>query len=328
MKKFIVITTINGLTEGIRKFSLIDDWHVILVGDRKTPQIEDSMNITFLSVDKQLELGYHILDTCPFDHYARKNIGYLYAIERGADIIAETDDDNFPYEYWGTELTLKSDSVELVSSPEIVNIYRFFIEKFIWPRGFPLSYISKNVHIKSNLVKNPEISIWQGLVDIAPDVDAIYRLIFGEETLLFKRRNPIVLDKGVWSPFNSQNTIWSPKSFPFLYLPTTVSFRFTDILRSYITQKCLWGINSKIAFTSATVYQHRNPHNLMSDFIDELPCYIYVNKLIELLNNCIIRGNPKNDLRIIYQTLYKAEIVNREELNGVKAWIRDYEKIT
>ncbi len=32
----------------------------------------------------------------PHDHYARKNMGYLYAIRAGYSVIVESDDDNIP----------------------------------------------------------------------------------------------------------------------------------------------------------------------------------------------------------------------------------------
>ena len=53
-------------------------------------------NCVFLSVEKQKTLGYRIHDLIPYKSYARKNIGYLYAIQHGAKVIYETDDDNCP----------------------------------------------------------------------------------------------------------------------------------------------------------------------------------------------------------------------------------------
>ena len=36
----------------------------------------------------------------------RRNIGFVYAYEQGADVIATVDDDNIPYENWGQDLLL------------------------------------------------------------------------------------------------------------------------------------------------------------------------------------------------------------------------------
>ncbi len=50
--------------------------------------------VQFLSVPDQLAPESAFARECPFNHYVRENIGYLQAIQDGAKIIAETDDDN------------------------------------------------------------------------------------------------------------------------------------------------------------------------------------------------------------------------------------------
>ena len=49
----------------------------------------------FLSVNKQNELNLNFSKKCPLNSYARKNIGYLLAFKNNADVIIETDDDNY-----------------------------------------------------------------------------------------------------------------------------------------------------------------------------------------------------------------------------------------
>ena len=53
-------------------------------------------NVVFLDVEKQKQLGYKVHSMLKYKSYTRKNIGYLYAIQHGAKIIYETDDDNSP----------------------------------------------------------------------------------------------------------------------------------------------------------------------------------------------------------------------------------------
>ena len=55
-------------------------------------------NAIYLSVKAQEELGYRTVKVMPYKNYARKTIGHLYAIEHGAKLIYETDDDTYPYE--------------------------------------------------------------------------------------------------------------------------------------------------------------------------------------------------------------------------------------
>ena len=60
-----------------------------------------------------------------------------------------------------------------------VNIYKYYSNQIIWPRGFPLKFIKEKVKsiskLKKNLVTSP---IQQFLADGEPDVDAIFRLLF------------------------------------------------------------------------------------------------------------------------------------------------------
>ncbi len=327
MQKYIVITSVNNLTEAVRKFAEVEGWRVVLVGDRKTPPVDEYPNVTFLSVEEQGRLGFNLYDFCPFDHYSRKNLGYLYAIKSGAEFIADTDDDNIPYDFWGRDVSPEPCSMEVVTGPKVVNVYRFFTDEFVWPRGFPLPLVSGGSMPEVREMHDQRIGVWQGLVDRDPDVDAIYRLVYGK-LIEFNSRPPIVLDEGVYCPFNSQNTIWSAEAFPYLYLPAHVNFRFTDILRGYIAQRGIWALNMKLAFTSASAYQDRNEHDLMSDFTDEIPCYTQVETVMEILDGIVLTGRPHDDLRRLYTALFEAGIVKSEEIEGINAWIEDVDSLT
>ena len=101
MKKCIVVTTINKPTRAIKKIIERDDYDVIIVGDKKTPSDYHGLNCIFLDVTKQRSLFPEFDAVLPFNHYARKNMGYLYAAINGYHVIAESDDDNIPYKGWG-----------------------------------------------------------------------------------------------------------------------------------------------------------------------------------------------------------------------------------
>lgn len=61
---------------------------------KKTPHDWYWPNCVYLSSEKQVELNYRITKLLPWNYYCRKAIGYLYAIQHGARIIYDTDDDN------------------------------------------------------------------------------------------------------------------------------------------------------------------------------------------------------------------------------------------
>jgi hypothetical protein len=317
--KFIVITTINGLTEAIKKYtsSKFSDWQVIVVGDNKTPYIKSFGNLTFLSVQDQEKLGYHVIKNIPYNQYCRKNIGYLYAMKNDAEIIYETDDDNHPYNDWKVPNDFNVTYRSLES--DFVNICTLYTKKpkKIWPRGFPLELITTENKLEMTVSQaRIKPGVIQTLADNDPDVDAIYRLVSSKPVKFYKDFD-VILAPGTFTPFNSQSTFWNKETFSFMYFPMYVGWRFADILRGYITQKLLWDIDSVLGYSSPIVYQERNPHNYMVDFNQELVLY---NSIMPTINT--IKSLNKPSIVDIYTELYKAGIVKREEIRALKLWLK------
>ncbi|HYD35469.1 MAG TPA: STELLO glycosyltransferase family protein [Vitreimonas sp.] len=324
MKKYIVITSIFQPTEAVQKFAALKDWHLIVVGDKKTPTDWQYENVTYLSPTAQTELGYEFVSQLPWNSYTRKVVGYRYAIEHGAEIIADTDDDNIPYENWAQDLPWKG-KLETLNVQGFTNIYSYFTDKHIWPRGYPLNKILGAQ--KATASTSPqEIGVWQFLADEDPDVDAIYRLT-NNTLIFFDKRQPLVLEKGTVCPFNSQNTFFRQELFPLLYLPAFVTFRYTDILRGLVAQPLLWNTPYRLAFGQATVIQKRNPHNYLKDFESEIPCYLYPEKVIEIATGAVKSTDSLIDnMWNVYQALHSAQIVPAEELPLLELWLKTFRK--
>lgn len=320
-KKFIVITSINPLSRALEAYASLSRWKLILVGDRKGPKEIKDDRIVFLDIDKQAELGFAYHSTCPENHYARKNIGYLYAIAHGAEVIAESDDDNMPKEEWGKDISFSFDDLEVEDNTVFFNAYSKFCDSMVWPRGFPLGKILAPCKPRSRR-RQVDIGVWQQLADNDPDVDAIYRLT-RSEPVLFKTRDNFALARHVYCPFNSQNTFWSRKAFPFMYLPKSVTSRFTDILRGYIAQRLLWEENLLLGFGGASVWQDRNPHDLMQDFSDEVPMYLNVVPIVERLESLRFSESPLGNLHRAYQVLVDDHVVAECELKALEGWMGD-----
>lgn len=322
--RFVIITTINPFTKAIGEIANLGKYRLVLVGDLKTSPYKNS-KLAFLDVKAQKRLPFLSLRTCPYNSYQRKNIGYLYAISNGAKTIIDTDDDNYPLKNWG-DVRFGLQDIRLVSSPKIVNIYSEFTKEKIWPRGFPLDSLQtckKIVAVK----KNARIGVWQGLVNNDPDVDAIYRLTNGKRINFEKNKSRYALSSGVYCPFNSQNTAWEKSFFWYLYLPVTVSFRVTDILRGYVAQRCLWEHGALLGFTGATMYQDRNKHDLLSDFESEIPCYLFANKIIDMLDKISLSDSPADNLERVYSKLARDGIVKNGELSSLRNWTRDVDSL-
>lgn len=328
-KTCILITTINPPTDAILEYEKIIDFDLIIVCDIKTP-IDKYVNVkcVLLTLEKQKELYPKLYELLPFNHYCRKNIGYVYAIKNNYDIIIDTDDDNIPYDKFKQNFYNNFSNYKkcLISDSKYVNIYKLFSSEHIWPRGFPLNEINNITTYNIKDYDKDNIGIIQGLVDGDPDVDSIYRLTSSNEQKNFKfnnNNNLYILNNNTYCPANTQNTYWLNKDiFYLLYIPSYISFRFCDILKMYISQKFIEKDNLKLSFLESTVFQLRNPHNLMKDFKDEIEMFINIEKLIEILDNAKI-NDKYNDFIKIYNLLIDNGIIkNIKELDIIDEWFK------
>jgi len=326
MTKHIVITSIFEPTEAIIEFSKLNEYNLIVAGDKNSPKNWTCPHATFLSITDQEEMNSNLVKILPYNHYCRKMMGYLFAIKNGADVIIDTDDDNIPKRDWIFP-SFVGNFESIPSNLGFINIYNYYTDQKIWPRGLPLNLISRKENTKVTDTDNYKVGIWQGLADGDPDVDAIYRLT-SDEICNFIDRPPLVIQQGTFSPFNTQNTAIIKELFPLMYLPSHVTFRFTDILRGIIAQPIMWSGGYTLGFTNATVIQKRNPHDYFKDFISEIPMYLHIEKVAELVvkvtkSNCTITDNLYNS----YKELEKENIVKPEEMKILEAWLYDISNI-
>jgi len=322
-KKYIIITSIFPPTRAVKEFSKFSDWNVIVVGDKKTEQGWTSPNVHFISAKEQEVINSPLSNALPWNSYTRKNIGYTHAISLGAEIIYDTDDDNIPLDNWDRNPSFDVD-LEVINKPDFVNMYSFFTEKHVWPRGFPLQNILGSTVSTRNSKEMSKIGVWQFLADEDPDVDAIYRLT-NNEPIYFNKRAPLILGEGACCPFNSQNTYFRSEVFPLLYLPSTVSFRFTDILRGLVAQPILWAAGYRLGFGEATVIQKRNPHDYLTDFESEIPGYLLAEQVVTLAKNSVSYDRTiKDNLLSVYKALKGEGIVSEHEIKVLTLWLKTF----
>lgn len=327
MNKFIVITSIFAPTDAILKFSKRHDYHLIVVGDKRTPENWRCNNVDYISVSQQEDSGFELAKVLPYNHYCRKMLGYLKAIQDGADFIVDMDDDNIPKAEW--EFPDFERPYECIAGDMgFVNVYQLYTNQRIWTRGLPLRLITAQFGLEKKLLaKTCKVGVWQGLADEDPDVDAIYRLTI-DTPCYFDGREPVVLSKGTISPFNSQNTMIRKELFALMYLPAHVTFRFTDILRGLVAQPIMWLFDYQLGFTNATVTQKRNPHDYMKDFMSEIPMYEHCEEIIEVVSNSMSKSDSiETNLYNAYEALLKKNIVCKEEMNTLDGWLKDVDKL-
>lgn len=323
----LVITSIAAPNAVLRSFAEGCTKHgigFILIGDRPSPTDFHLDGCDFWGLERQRTMPFQLAALLPERHYGRKNLGYLQAIHNGAEVILESDDDNFPRDAFWSERARKHITVSFEDTGW-VNLYRCFSHEPVWPRGFPLE------HVQDAMPPVPaptlrECPIQQGLADENPDVDAIYRLV-GRLPLDFEpREHPVSLGKGAWCPFNSQNTTWFKEVFQLLYLPSHCSFRMTDIWRSYVAVRICWENGWDVLFHNATVWQERNAHDLMKDFADELIGYQHNKAITQRLQALPLKSGVEHigaNMLACYQELIAMGLVGAQELPLLQAWNAD-----
>ncbi len=328
MKRALVITSIYSPNQALKRFAesaLKNAIDFYLIGDVKTPKDFSLKECKFYSLTDQAKLPFALSGLLPHNSYTRKNIGYLLAIKNGAEIIFESDDDNFPLDIFFQEKNLNPNAYVL-RNKNWVNIYKYFTSENIWPRGFPLDHIKNAIPEISTLEKKSvRCPIQQGLADENPDVDAIYRLT-QSLPIYFQGKDDFAVGNGTYCPFNTQSTLFFKEAFPLMYLPSTCNARLTDIWRGLIATRVAWTNDWYILFTKPTVYQERNAHDLMHDFKLEMDLYLHNAKLCEYLNNLDLKSGVnyiEKNMLSCYQKMIELKLIQKEELHLLDAWFND-----
>ncbi len=326
MRTALVVTSIsspNAVLRSLAEGAAQHGWDFVVAGDTKSPQDFQLAGCRFLSIAAQQASTFRLGALCPTRSYSRKNLAYLDAIAAGAEVIVETDDDNFPRDsFWMPRR--REVSARTVDADGWVNVYAYFAKSFIWPRGLPLQYARKDPPSlgASTALDCP---VQQGLADANPDVDAVYRMLLPLPFAFEEDVGPVALQGHAWCPFNSQNTTFFHDAFPLLYLPAHCSFRMTDIWRSFVAQRVLHHLGKPLLFHGCTVWQERNDHDLHRDFCDEIPGYQHNHEIRSALLETDLAGTSavSTMMERCYQTMIRRGWVSPAEEQLLQAWLAD-----
>jgi hypothetical protein len=298
--KTIVTTTIFPPSEAVKKFAKLEDWRLIVVGDKKTPHdlYKDIPNLFYMSPEYQETTYPELSELIGWNCIQRRNLGYIEAIRKGASIVASVDDDNIPFHTWGQELFLETPVSCLRYAPtdssvQVWDPLSATSHPSLWHRGFPLDKLQqKHLLMKETATITPDIQadFWNG----DPDVDAIERLVFNP--ICEFQDSDFPFHGSVVSPFNSQNTFFTRKALKDFFLFPGVG-RMDDIWGSYYAQ----AKGHKVLYNKATVTQERNPHDYLIDFSKETNGYLQNSKLI-----ADVLQDPESIQKYVPSSSYKA----------------------
>lgn len=247
----LVMTSIHGWNDRLDSWLPFVDEVFVALDEKSTGSYPEHVHL----VDYESPLG-------PPNHYARKNLAYLAAIEAGADEILEIDDDNFLTKW------AEPQYFHYLEGSNWVNVFSPYYGELTprgWPR-YPRRHSTPSILPYGQRETPPILNF---VCEGDPDVDAITRLTDCRQHLA-RQDISVMLRPGQRCPFNSQHTLWKKEAFSYLFLPTNCSMRACDIFRSYRVLNA--GI--PVGWTSCTtVWQDRNEHDLLDDLQQEIEFY-------------------------------------------------------
>lgn len=283
----IITTTINFPTKATLKFcelSKQNNWLFTIVGDTKTPHhLYENLvkqykgNVEYLTPEDQVNINERLSNFIGWKTIQRRNLGFLHAFRTGEEIIASIDDDNIPYDDWGTNVSVgKTVEVDLFA-----NKYCNFFDPFsatnqtnFWHRGFPIEYLQVKNYIEMIGTQKTKVLVQADFWDGDPDIDAICRLT-QKPLVKFNKFSSFTTNQ--FAPFNTQNTFLHKTVFPHFSVWPGIG-RMDDIWASYYLRKLF---PQNIVYSSASVYQERNPQDLVKNLEHELIGYRFTKLFVE-----------------------------------------------
>ena len=352
--KWAVVTTIFEASEAVHRFVKLTNWCLVVVFDKKTPQTYDTKwtpgegnrEVVLLYPDDQQAMKNHFVSSLPWNTFGRKNVGYLYAIMHGADVIWDFDDDNL-LKFWipGAAPSNTPSIDSSIPQEEIINVleptghdwptynsYPVLGAPTLpsWPRGLPPDDVKEtkcsNTSVKNTKLYSNKIAVLQSLADYQPDVDAIFRITM-PVPMWFDRKQetrPLIVPDGVFTPYNAQATLHFKAGFWGLYLPISVTGRVSDIWRSYIAKRLFWDAGLKMGFLPRPlVVQDRNVHSNIADLEAERDLYMKSKHLVEFLGEWEGKGKTMVErIEELWIEMYERTYIEYDDVILLQLWLQ------
>ena len=358
-KRWAVVTTIFKPSEAVRRQVRLEGWCLVVVADESSAKEyntswtkgEGNGAVIYLTPEEQKTMNVPFVDALPWNHFGRKNVGYMYAIQHGAEVIWDFDDDNM-LKFWMSGAAPPGAPSLEASIPSKENCVDGHMEVLLpkghswptfnpypklgaptlpsWPRGLPLDDIkiaaSFNTSLEPVTIVCSDIGELQSLADYQPDVDAIFQFT-QPIPFWFKRSKEtrhFMVPTGVMTPYNAQATLHFSSSFFGLFLPVTVNGRVSDIWRNYIAQRLFWDVGIKLGFAARPlVVQDRNGHSYTKDLSGESDLYLKGKELVKFLGQWKGQGRTIIErTEELWIALYEREYIEEADVKLVQQWLQ------
>lgn len=299
------------------RFGHLDRVKAIVIPDRKTPAsayercanlCKKGLQTVCPTLDEQEEylrkfdgLGRLI----PYNSDNRRNVGFLMALESGAEIMLSIDDDNYclPDEDFVSahSVVRGEETTECEVSSEscwfnICDMLAIEPAVTVYPRGFP--YFARHQRPRiSRAAVSGRVHMNAGLWLSEPDLDAMTWLIAPVRASAM-RGGSVLLGDSAWSPINTQNTAvhrdviisyyFLRMGYPLAGMPID---RYGDIFSGYFSQACVRHLGYKIRVGSPLAEHRRNSHNYMRDAANEFACIWALEDITRWLQDARLEGS-------------------------------------
>ncbi len=328
VKSAIVVTTIfepaflSGYLENLDSHGRRDDVAIVVIPDRKTPAtvfeacalaVDSGFGVrcpTLVEQEMFLKRFPGLAGRIPYDSDNRRNIGFLMALDDGAETLVSIDDDNYcipesdfagDHSFVGREASFES-----VESDDgwfnLCSLLETSVMDDIYPRGFPYFARRRLRKVTSGAVERRKVALNVGLWLTDPDVDAVTRLALSPH-VFGATAGSRFLGHSTWSPINTQNTALTREAASAYYY-VRMGFpvggmkidRYGDILSGYFLQKCV-KVRGEGILVGAPVADHRRtPHNLFKDLSQEVAGMVILEDLLPWLQAVEIGAGPYGEM--------------------------------
>lgn len=340
MKLAIISTTIHGekgylLYDRLANKSKFDKVSFFIAGDKRSPAFDTSgftCEIEYLTPKAQGR--YASSEAIGWGKPARRNIALLRAMETDPDFILTIDDDNIPsedyFDLWYNVITKPATKhvvgVKDIEHPHWHNYLAATDSEIeLYTRGFPIPFRYKDstkvVKAKKSIPAK-DIGVFQGISLGDPDIDAKTRIVYPKPTPLTVVHEKNYVLQHIWSPYNSQNTMFAKKLFPLLFMWSTAG-RSEDIYASYVWQKFLFNNNMYAHVGDAVNFQERGKRNDLRDLNLEVETYLKSHEVWEEINKI----EETDALKFIEALIHSDHEVIAREKSFMHAFHNDLERI-
>ena len=355
----IVVTTIfeprflDGYLANIERHGRKETTDLFVIIDRKTPPTvaaacadatRRGFRVSCPTLEEQeafLARFPSMRGRIPYDTDNRRNVGFLMALDAGAELLISIDDDNFvmndddfvgAHAVAGSSIEVsESESSDgwfnigtmLDSAPAAVEIF---------PRGFPYFARKHERSLAAQPARQARVAMNAGLWLTDPDVDALSRIVLAPR-VSGASPSPVFLGPRTWSPINTQNTAL-PRDAVAAYYYVRMGFslgglsidRYGDILSGYFAQACVKARGEAIRIGSPVADHRRTPHNLFKDLYHELAGIVIIDDLLPWLQELSLRGSSYAELYAALADALESEAPRRKGFiwdQGAGAFLRD-----